>query len=320
MGVCEKGTLFYEHGISYTHISDKFTGPENIYDKKIPYPLTLNLNVTHDCNLACDYCIRQGGKAPSPSSELMKTYLTNLPVEKPLRLTLTGGEPFIRKDIYEIIDFTARQPWAVGIISNGTIPIEMKNIPKTTRFEFSVDAIDAQTYFKQRGGSEKQYQKIIENIKAAKNDDLIVRVNVMLSKNNMDHNYIEKLIDRFGNLGVDQIRFQRFVIPIGTTLDNDLLEKYQLKDNEYREIAMVAREMGYKKNIDILVPQQNKQLSLGSVRAYPDGNIAVQTKDEPDQEIIGNIGIESLEDCWSRETERLSEMHLRYLIKPTRII
>ena len=312
--------LSFDNGITYTHSTDKFEGPENVYVQKITYPLTLNLNVTHECNLECDYCIRQGGRLPSPSSEQLKTYLANLPIGRPFRLTATGGEPFVRKDIYEVIDYIAQQPWALGIISNGTVPIKFEKVPEQTRFEFSIDAIDSQTYFLQRGGTEKQYQRIIENIKEAKSKGYIVRTNVMLSRKNMDPVYIRRLVNGFADLNIDQVRLQKFVIPRGTIVDRDLLEKYQLKDEEYRAISAVAREVGKERGMGILVPQQNKQLSLGSVRVYPDGSVAVQTEDKPEQETIGNIGSESLEKCWSRQSDRLSETHLRYLIKPKRVI
>jgi len=312
--------LKFDHGITYTHITDKFDGPNDVYGQKISYPLTANLNVTHDCNLECDYCIRQGARLQSPTSERMVTFLGNLPVGRPFRLTTTGGEPFVRKDIYEVIDFASRQPWAIGIISNGTIPVKFEKIPENTRFEFSIDAIDPSTYHEQRGGSEKQYQQIIKNIKEAKSKGFIVRTNVMLSRNNMDPAYIRRLINGFADMNIDQVRLQKFVIPRGAQIDDDLLKKYGLTDEEYSSISEVARNVGRERNIGVLVPQQNKQLSLGSVRIYPDGSVAVQSEDKPDQEIIGNIGSESLESCWSRVGENVSEMHLRYLIKPKRII
>lgn len=265
--------LKFDHGISYNHVTDKFDGPDDVYSHRVAYPLTANLNVTHDCNLECDYCIRQGVRQKSPNSETMATFLGNLPVERPFRLTMTGGEPFVRKDIYNVIDFASRQPWTLGIISNGTVPIKFEKIPENTRFEFSIDAIDPVTYHEQRGGTEKQYQQIVTNISEAKVNGFIVRTNVMLSRNNMDPVYVRRLINGFADMNVDQVRLQRFVIPRGAQIDEDLLSKYGLSDDEYTSISEVAREVGRERNIVVLVPQKNKQLSLGSVRIYPDGSI-----------------------------------------------
>jgi len=97
-------------------------------------PMTLELSLTGRCNLHCAYCYY--------ANEMVA--LRDLPTERWLaffeeigqlgvqRVTLTGGEVFTRKDLWQLIDGVIENKMRYSILSNGTL------INETTLQQFAV--------------------------------------------------------------------------------------------------------------------------------------------------------------------------------------
>jgi MoaA/NifB/PqqE/SkfB family radical SAM enzyme len=95
---------------------------------------TVNLELTARCNLRCRMCWWWGesGIAPELAREgnpLLKEELTtqeifdvvdHLAPQKPL-IHISGGEPFIRDDMIDIIEYISRKDMSVSTNSNGTL-------------------------------------------------------------------------------------------------------------------------------------------------------------------------------------------------------
>ncbi|MHC4664114.1 MAG: radical SAM protein [Planctomycetota bacterium] len=83
--------------------------------------------VTQNCNHACLHCYNVWkNEKPYPSGEL-GTEDTLAMLEKLLgetgarHVTLTGGEPLLRKDVFEIVDYLRERGRVVNLITNGTL-------------------------------------------------------------------------------------------------------------------------------------------------------------------------------------------------------
>lgn len=89
--------------------------------KKGNIPLSALLELTYVCNQGCYYCYNRAAK---PKSELSTNQwiavLDQLGSMGTLYITLSGGEPFCRKDIREILFAAVSRSFAVSLISNGT--------------------------------------------------------------------------------------------------------------------------------------------------------------------------------------------------------
>jgi radical SAM protein with 4Fe4S-binding SPASM domain len=85
-------------------------------------PTHVDFNVTNGCNLACSHCHSSSGdKLPDElSTNEICDVLDELHRMGVLRLAIAGGEPFIRRDILEILEHACRLPgWQVAVITNG---------------------------------------------------------------------------------------------------------------------------------------------------------------------------------------------------------
>jgi len=99
----------------------------------IPQNLLLQWHVTERCNLHCQHCYQ--GASPCPELdyptlltilEQFKTLLSRLRKQAPFlpaHITLTGGEPFVRKDFPELVETIASQSnlFSFAILTNGAL-------------------------------------------------------------------------------------------------------------------------------------------------------------------------------------------------------
>lgn len=123
-----------------------------------PKPSVMYLELTYRCNCRCQFCERWkiGPKLASKelTTEEVKKLLTEAYRLGVRYLGLTGGEPFLRKDIFKIGKFAKKMGFNVTVASNGTL-INKKNIKKVaTAFDsiaISMDGITKETHDSLRG-------------------------------------------------------------------------------------------------------------------------------------------------------------------------
>lgn len=88
-------------------------------------PYFAHLTLTHRCNLKCRYCqITKGNPLEELSLEKTKEIIDILDNMGVAILSITGGEPLLRDDIYDMIDYSKSKNIYVRLVSNGTLPIE----------------------------------------------------------------------------------------------------------------------------------------------------------------------------------------------------
>jgi len=75
----------------------------------------LRISLTEKCNLRCTYCMPEEGVLLTPKADLMTAQevidIAKIFVENGVnKIRLTGGEPFLRKDIPKIIEGLSELP------------------------------------------------------------------------------------------------------------------------------------------------------------------------------------------------------------------
>ena len=115
---------------------------------KPPLPISLTISVTNQCNSKCKTC--SIWKRYNDHQQLRTTEFTTAEFEKTFEnfdgkifwATLSGGEPFMRRDIVEIYDSLCQNcnPSVVNIPSNGLLsPIIESNVRKMLEKNFDTD-------------------------------------------------------------------------------------------------------------------------------------------------------------------------------------
>jgi radical SAM protein with 4Fe4S-binding SPASM domain len=232
-------------------------------------PFLVVWDVTYACNLKCKHCYANAGKKINDelSTEQAKQAIDTLSEASVPIVALSGGEPLVRSDLFELSKYAHEKGIYVAIATNGTLITKKKaQEMKKANIEFvqiSLDGANVETHDNFRG-IEGVFDKTIQGIKNAVQEGFFVNVASTATK----HNYqeIPKIIDLCDNLGVNWFMMYNF-IPTGrgkfisnndltSTQREELLKALyeKMKDNQCKvnvlstapQFARVALE--YEKN------------------------------------------------------------------------
>ena len=203
-------------------------------------PRIVAWEITRSCNLYCAHCRAAAHFEPYPgelSLDECKALIDDIAsITNPI-LILTGGEPLLRKDIWEIIDYAHEAGMYPVIGTNGTLiddecarQIAEHGIP---RVSVSLDFPTAQGQDEFRG-KEGAFNETLEGIKNLRAHGVEVQVNSTITKINKD------LVDDLHNLALscDASAFHPFLlVPTGRGED---LADVELTPDEYEEVLTWA--------------------------------------------------------------------------------
>jgi len=178
-----------------------------------PHPV---LEVTGRCNLKCPHCEVRGGEVEKdpPLTHVYRMIDSIATVPEFRMLVLTGGEPLLRQDIYEIVKYARNSGFEVTIATNGTL-ISRETAKKLSSLDItgvavSLDFIEPELHDKFRG-IPGTWEKVMDGIKNAVEEGLYLQVNIALSKLNLHElSQLLRLADKLGSCVVLLYQFQPY--------------------------------------------------------------------------------------------------------------
>lgn len=165
-------------------------------------PLTGVFEVTSRCNLQCPHCFvfpKNEAELPTKDAKKIISDLKDLGI---LILCISGGEPFIREDILQIIEFTMAKKFShVVIPSNCTlindIIIDHLNLYEgriTIMVSLDVSTPEAYDRFRNAKGS---FQQVVETVKKLQNASVSVSAATVLGSSTVEKlPHIHQLLKR----------------------------------------------------------------------------------------------------------------------------
>jgi MoaA/NifB/PqqE/SkfB family radical SAM enzyme len=91
----------------------------NYLAKESIYPFYASFKVTHICSLKCSFCNVWKEKTPDLSKEAVFKVIDNLANSSIIVLSLEGGDPLMRKDLGEILQYAHQKPFYLFFTTNG---------------------------------------------------------------------------------------------------------------------------------------------------------------------------------------------------------
>ncbi len=91
----------------------------NYLAKECIYPFYASFKVTHICSLKCDFCNVWREKTPDLSKEDVFKVIDNIANSSIVVLSLEGGDPLVRKDLGEILQYAHQKPFYLFFTTNG---------------------------------------------------------------------------------------------------------------------------------------------------------------------------------------------------------
>ncbi len=179
----------------------------SIFSKMKPYPLIVYLEVTRKCNLNCIACnvknnYPKGRK--DMSLQEIKTLIDDFAKNGVVLINISGGEPFLRDDIFDIIKMIKLSGMSVHISSNGiliTKEVAKKIIEsKVDSINISIDSPIEEVHNKIRGG----FTKAIEGINNLSGLDICLTIQTVVRNENLDD--FDMIVDLAKELRIDGVR------------------------------------------------------------------------------------------------------------------
>ncbi|UOY06632.1 GTP 3',8-cyclase MoaA [Muricauda sp. SCSIO 64092] len=148
----------------------------------------LRLAVTDRCNLRCNYCMPAEGINFAKREQLLTTdelkFVAQLLIDMGIdKIRLTGGEPFVRKDLMELLRFLAPLEGLkdISVTTNATLIgshiTELKALG-VQNVNVSLDAIDKETF--RRITRRDNYEVVMENLIRLIEEGFNVRINFIV--------------------------------------------------------------------------------------------------------------------------------------------
>ncbi len=207
-----------------------------IVKRKIP--LAVSFNVTYRCNLQCKYCRYREREVRELSTKEIFRLIEELSCSGVRCITFTGGEPFMREDLGDIIKFCQKKNVLNTINSNGTLVKAM--IEKIKGINNIQISLDGPRHINDAIRGPGVHDKVIEAIEICKKENIKVNIVTVISRNNISHIPYVLEVAKKHNVGV-------YFQPADQNLSGDAS----------KDIALIPKESDYKKVITYLI---NKKL------------------------------------------------------------
>lgn len=169
----------------------------------------ISIDITNKCNLNCKHCyISNLVSKRSLNIREIKKVLLEAKKMGCLSVELSGGEPFARKDLLNILKIIVKcRVGVVAILTNGVyLDNKVLNFLKTnkinTEFYISLDGLK-RSHEKFRGKKDI-YEKIISNINKLVNSGFRITISTSLNKYNI--NEFEELFEFIKHIGIRRWR------------------------------------------------------------------------------------------------------------------
>ncbi|HEU0051296.1 MAG TPA: radical SAM protein [Patescibacteria group bacterium] len=207
--------------------------------------------ITNRCNYSCSYCIFSSTftkPADELSTEEAKRVIRELKEAGFTHLKITGGEPFTRMDMLDLLRFADEQKFIIDISTNASIITDA--IADTlaslhiSNVHVSLDGHTQKLQEDVRGPM--TFERTIRGIKKLVERGVYTRIGCLIYKNN--ENQLEEMIKFCSELGVQEIIFS-YLEPVGKMRGDSSMVSTRSIDKLKKELDELAKK--YSKKISV---------------------------------------------------------------------
>ena len=176
-------------------------------------PICLTWELTYACNLACVHCLSSSGQRDPRelTTTEAKRVLDELHDLQVFYINMGGGEPMIRRDFFELIEYSIGRDIGVKFSTNGAF-IHADKARRLAAMDYldiqiSLDGLDAATNDAVRGvGSYETARRAMDNLAAANFGPF--KISIVVTRHNVDQlDGFKALADSYGaQLRVTRLR------------------------------------------------------------------------------------------------------------------
>lgn len=261
---------------------------------KIHAPLSVILQVTRRCNLKCNFCSESQYFADPQIEKLIDL----IPLLKGVqRVYLSGGEPLLRKDIFELIYEFSKQFPVLGLPTNTTMITNEICNKLYGKVSYVNAGLDGPRNINDlvRGG----YDGIIKGLQILRDNNIEVSLSTVILKKTLP--YLQHVIQIADVLNITKVKM---VVPVlrgraAALTDDDFADKDDILD-KFKEICILKEELGFRPRVK--VGFWSSETEGYALIIYPDFNVyAWPVFNQPDAVLhIGSLEKESMSAIWEK--------------------
>ena len=304
--------------------SSKYSVDPTEYNRQAAVPSYLELYITKYCNRRCVYCFANSVYTPQSSVEntflSLDRFATIMQEAKSVGVSavdITGGEPFLCKDIFSYISIVAQN----GLLVKTSTKMELSDetVRKLegiglTDLQISLDSFNPKTV-ELLTGSREAFDQLISSIRRIQKTKLNLSVRAVITKYNIEE--IPDLVHRLVEQGVKDIRFsfygescEKRRIDLFAPLDkilalnekmNELTSLYPSTNIQYNDSYYIV--MSDSKNASL----ENKfmtrpicQASVNGLKIRYDGRaVLCDFLMHKDEFVVGDLNKQGIMDIWN---------------------
>lgn len=199
-------------------------------------PIITYILVTNKCQMRCKYCFVDHEALPNEmTTEQIIELIDELYAKGTRMICLMGGEPLLKPGIEKIIDHIVSKGIICDMTSNAQL-IKHK-LPILKKLDAMMISMDGDEHTNDLTRGEGSYQKIVEGIKIARENGIIVRINCVLTKKNMHSTEYMLQFAKNNDLFVTfAIMAEPYQVP-------ENLKEFALSDEETKELYMKLKRL-----------------------------------------------------------------------------
>jgi radical SAM protein with 4Fe4S-binding SPASM domain len=185
--------------------------------------LIIAWEVTAACNLSCEYCRASASATPDERELSTEEALAFIDQVAPLRpmLILSGGEPLLRSDIFDLAKYATDRGVRVALASNGTLLtpgiVDKIKLAGISRVSISLDGPSPEVHDATRGPG--SFDLAILGIEALRGE-VDFQINMTITRDNLDQ--VATTMDLAEEMGA--VAFHLFfLVPTGRGREEELV-------------------------------------------------------------------------------------------------
>jgi mycofactocin radical SAM maturase len=224
-------------------------------------PVNVTWEVTYACNLSCVHCLSDSGpKRPGELSTAQALQVIDqLAAQKVFQLNIGGGEPLMRPDFLDLMDYAHAKGIVTCISTNGTLidrSVARRLDHKLVYIQVSLDGAGAQSNDAIRGRG--SFQKVQQALEYLCGRNIEVSINCVLTRRSYPE--LDQLVDLAASYGA-KLRVSRFR-PSGR--GKDAWSQLNVERNQMLDFSQwLARHLGVSTGDSFFSVTSEERRSLG---------------------------------------------------------
>ena len=269
-------------------------------------PASLTLVITKSCPRRCLYCGTAAEYASAPVPGVLplakwKSIIDQAADVGVSRLELTGGEPFLRQDIFEVLEYVGRKRFRrIDLMTKYSLDedsvVRLKGLKGLT-VQVGLDSADRRTN-DLLTGSKGSFDELVRSLELLAKHRVESQVITVVTRHNFQQlSILGVLLESVGAASVCFSECKRSLYRDCGSLSLD----YSQREHAKREIAVI-RSRGRFRNVASDFEEKNSGCSRGrtSLAILDDGAAAVchGAAEKSDELRVGDLKIQSIMEVW----------------------